>query len=207
MANVSPELPPRTDPEDVITWFREHYQHADVEEHVTYLRAIMNVRFRNLDHYHVGNYIVRGPGEWKVTAPNDVKAYASNFTPKFTPDVLLRFGIFGGLAIQGIEAEIPIEWVIYALLERKLLIDKELPDQTKNYFQIIAEPYPLPTTKDARAFFHWFCRYHLGKRDPEDIAMINQWRKHAKMAQALFDSKVTQSLVTRQMLLQWSLTS
>lgn len=205
MAKQPIQLPPRDNPAAIISWFTERYQGSMLDQHVAYLNHIMEQKRLHIKDVKVGTVITGAQGSWTVAVPTGTKSYDAKFSPKFSPDVLIRLGVFGGLAIKGIETEIPIEWIIFALLSDKITYE-DLPDQTKNYYQILSEPYPSTRSYDTRQFFHWFCRYYLGKRSPEDVLMIQAWRVKDATCSALMKSKQMASLVTQQTLLQWSLT-
>jgi hypothetical protein len=129
--------------------------------------------------------------------------YRKDFNPDFTPDVLIRKGIFGGLSISGLEIDIPIEWVIFPLLEDKISSNQSFPEQNLNYYPILAEIYPIKGGKDSRRFFHWFCLYYLGKRGEHDDNMIKQWKSIGKYRSYVDCSGDSNSLIMRQMLFQW----
>lgn len=199
MSKQTIQLPPTTSMAAVISWFRQRYLNADVEEQVAYLESIMRVRRLHIKDFRVGTEI----SDWSVNVQVGTSLYEPGFTPELTPDIMLRLGIFGGLAIKGIETQIPIEWVIFALFESKLTTDV-FPHQNKNYFLLVADPYPS-SGDDSREFFHWFCRYYLGRRSEEDSEMIEEWKSFQSKAKAIIKSKVPQSAIVRQLFLQWSI--
>lgn len=139
-----------------------------------------------------------------VEAQPGSTSFKQGFTIDYTPDVLIRLGIFGGLSIKGIENEIPMEWILFGLLDDKIIND-EFPEQSKNFFEIIAEPYPLGNNTDSRHFFHWLCRYYWGKRCAEDISMINQWKEQLKLKNEVLSKPQHKNLISKQKLLQWGI--
>ena len=168
------ELPPTHKGKDeLILWFMEKHEAKSgptPDWKILYLSEILSNGFQNYTKYTIGTRI----HDWVVQTGGGIENYDDNFKPALTPDVMIRLGIFGGLGIQGIEREIPIEWIMYGLIDDTLTY-YEFPDQTRNYFKIISDPYPLEDGSDSRKFFHWYCRYHLGNRCSEDSDMIALW--------------------------------
>jgi hypothetical protein len=198
------ELPPEDNPEAIIDWYMKKDSSPNLDEKVAYLRRILSQRQLHIKNFQIGTSIVqRDQGKpWSVNVSVGVNSYHSEFKPKYTPDVLLRVGVFGGMGIRGIETEIPIEWIIYSLLANLIVINDAFPEQKLNYYQILADPYPNHDGSDSRIFFHWFCRYYLGRRGPEDNDMINKWKEKNSLKH-----RTPLSLVQRQHLLQWGIAS
>lgn len=196
------ELPPSDSKiEDVISWFRDRYKHPDVESKVTYLINIMTKKRLHIKDYRLSNTI----GDWKIVVEAGPLSYHPNFKPVITPDAMISSGIFGGLSIMGIETEIPIDWIIYGIFHGKINCDDYFPSQILNKYMIVAEPYPLINQQDNRYFFHWFCRYYLGRRGSEDDDMIALWNANAKKYISYINQSAAPSLMLRQILLQWSI--
>lgn len=105
-----------------------------------------------------------------------------NFDPEFKPDLtpkeMLEIGIFGGKYMTDCRDEFPKEWYVHAKLN-SVRHDSEL-----NYFKVNASQ-PLSVWKkkgwiyheDPRGWFQWYCRYHRGRRIPEeDKRQIKRWK-------------------------------
>jgi hypothetical protein len=134
-----------------------------------------------------------------------VKSYHKDFKPDFTPDVMIRMGVFGGLGVKGIETEIPIEWLLYSLFDKNVGItytNMMFADQRKNYYKVISSVYPSSDGKDSRLFFHWYCRYYLGKRSEEDEDMIKTWMTLETLRERVLKSLPSECLLDRQFLFQ-----
>lgn len=198
------ELPPTTSPDAVISWFRIRYNLPDVEDRVKYLNDIMRRNRLHIDGIGIGKQIK----DWTVTTRVGTVSYHPDFKPPFTPDIMIRLGIFGGLGIKGIENEIPIEWIIFGILGGKISSPNDVfPTQQRNYYNIIADPWPTEDeTRDSRNFFHWFCRYYLGRRSPEeDAIMIGAWKEKTKFLTSVVNDRSHNRLIHRQHLLQWGI--
>lgn len=137
--------------------------------------------------YHVGQIIrvsdtMQSGYEYQLSAP-----IGEDFDPAFTPDLspqkMLELGVFEGKYLNDCTTEFPREWYEAALKEDRLAL---LPDISKNYFQIKSrQPLSVwreklwitPDDPDVRGWFQWYCRYHLGRRDPAlDERQIKRWR-------------------------------
>jgi hypothetical protein len=188
------ELPPTTSIDAVIHWFTQRYHKPDVGRWIEYLRTIMNIRRLHINSLPMDKVIA----DWTITAKPG--SHSPDFKSTITPDLMIRFGIFGGLGVLGIEAEIPIEWIIFGILANTITY-ADFPDYTCNHHRIIADPYPVEngSLPESRKFFHWYCRYYLGKRSVEDDSMIAQRQEKIKHH---LSHKLTE--ISKQNLLQWS---
>jgi len=98
-----------------------------------------------------------------------------NFDPEFRPELspaeMLRLGVFGGKYMTDCKGEFPASWFDRA----KLATNGK--DPSLNYFGVDASQ-PLSEWRrkgwihpdDPRGWFQWYCRYHLGRRSPEEDA-------------------------------------
>ena len=135
--------------------------------------------------------------------------YHSTFDPDFSPDELLQMGIFGGGYFEGYDRfldEFP-----HLPHERR---DKA--DPRTNYFGVHAS---LSRKKwiengwmhddDPRGWFHWFCRYDMGRRHADDERQIKRWVafKTRKLREIGGSTDLNDSVRTRQGLLHWGIAS
>ncbi|MGZ8362122.1 MAG: hypothetical protein ACXWUX_16520 [Allosphingosinicella sp.] len=132
------------------------------------------------------------------------------FTPDLTPAEMLALGVFGGKYMSDCRAEFPLEWFTGA----KLAAGRR--DAALNYFGVLAGQ-PLAEWRrrgwirpdDPRGWFQWYCRYHRGRRVPdEDARQISRWkafRRHAaQVARHCEPGDPTCRPRQRQALLQWA---
>lgn len=124
---------------------------------------------------------------YKRTAPIGEDFHA-DFKPDLTPPELLELGVFGGKYMTDCRREFPKSWFAHAKLSPRGR------DPSLNFFGVDASQ-PLKEWKrkgwihpdDPRGWFQWYCRYHLGRRMPEeDARQIGRWkaiRRHVRQIQ------------------------
>lgn len=145
---------------------------------------------------------------YELTEPAG-KNFDSDFKPDLTPKEMLQLGIFGGAYFPSLPKEFPQAWFKNAKLSFGHA-KKEL-----NYFGINAsQPYEVWKQKgwihkdDPLGWFHWYCRYYLGRRHPDDARQIKRWkmyRRHlAQVAQNCRSGDVYCRPKQRQSLLHWA---
>jgi hypothetical protein len=142
---------------------------------------------------------------------SDKKTWSPLFGPSYTPEEMLRKGVFEGKYINGIKG-IPASWKSIP----KVLGPKDEPDEKLNHFGVKSRQ-PLSVWKengwiktDKEGWFSWYIQYWLGRRlGDEDNWQINRWRSFV----ARHQGQVTASCVLsndkcntrqRQGLLQWA---
>jgi len=141
-----------------------------------------------------------------------------DFKPKYSPQQMLQMGVFEGKYCNDQISEFPREWYLKdgELNEYKFSPDK--PDVECNYFKIksrlslqewrLRKWIPCaPGDNDMRGWFEWYCRYWLGRRQPEvDMVQIKRWKAFVRhYAQFLKNTKNKKDhFKRRQGLLQWS---
>jgi hypothetical protein len=108
------------------------------------------------------------------------KNFDPNFKPELSPKEMLELGVFGGRYLRDCKEEFPSDWFKSA---------KFLPagicghDKTLNFFGTDAS-LPLSAWQkkgwihndDPRGWFQWYCRYHMGRRHPDDQRQIRRWK-------------------------------
>jgi hypothetical protein len=133
-----------------------------------------------------------------------------SFGPSYTPEEMLKLGVFEGKYINNIKG-IPSEWKKI----NKVLGPKDDPDPTINHFGVKSRQ-PLSVWKkngwiktDPNGWFAWYINYYLGRRlDKEDEWQINRWRSFVARHQGQINADPKSKnkdhrLVQKQALLQW----
>lgn len=133
------------------------------------------------------------------------------FFPCYTPEEMLKMGVFEGKYINNIKG-IPAAWKKIP----KVLGPDDEPDEKINHYGVKSRQ-PLSTWKkngwiktDKNGWFEWYCHYQQGRRlGEEDKWQIGRWRsfvaRHMGQIKAnctLKDDKCRP--VQRQGLLQWA---
>jgi len=124
---------------------------------------------------------------YTLTAPVG-RDFDPDFTPDLTPRQMLELGVFCGKYMTDARDEFPAAWFARARLS---------PDRREcalNCFGVDAsQPLSMWRAKgwihpdDPRGWFQWYCRYHMGRRMPEeDHRQIGRWRamrRHVRQIQ------------------------
>ena len=101
-----------------------------------------------------------------------------DFPAQLTPRQMLEMGVFEGKYMNDCRGEFPDDW----FEDAKLSGDGS--DVNCNYFKIKSRQ-PLYIWKrngwiygnDPRGWFQWYCRYFMGRREPEvDAIQIGRWK-------------------------------
>jgi hypothetical protein len=111
------------------------------------------------------------------------RGFDPDFRPELTPTEMLRLGVFCGKYMTDCRAEFP------ASVFRGAKLAKGKRDCSLNFFGVDAsQPLRVWREKgwlhpdDPRGWFQWYCRYHMGRRMPEeDHRQIARWvaiRRH-----------------------------
>ena len=135
--------------------------------------------------------------------------FAPDFSPELTPKQMLAVGVFGGKYLNDCRAEYPADWFESAKL------CSERHDPALNCFGVNAsQPLSLWRAKgwihpdDPRGWFQWYCRYHQGRRGPDDVRQIRRWRgmtRHiAQIRKGCRRGDLACRVVQRQALLHWA---
>jgi hypothetical protein len=123
----------------------------------------------------VNDKMQRGYEYLRIESPG--RNFHSDFQPELTPKQMLELGVFGGKYMTDCAKEFPEDWWDDA----KLSTDRH--DPKLNLFGVNASQ-PLAVwrekgwiySEDPRGWFQWFCRYHMGRRCPDDQRQIKRWR-------------------------------
>ncbi|MCX7313954.1 MAG: hypothetical protein NTV56_20130 [Alphaproteobacteria bacterium] len=125
-----------------------------------------------------------------VSAPPG-RGFDPEFKPELTPAEMLRLGVFSGKYMTDCRKEFPASWFKSAKLAKRA---KRGRDCSLNYFGVDASQ-PLSAWRDKgwihaddpRGWFQWYCRYHMGRRLPEeDRRQIKRWKaicRHVRQVQ------------------------
>lgn len=146
-----------------------------------------------------------------VSAEAFKKDWHPEFTPSYTPEEMLKLGVFEGKYINIIKG-IPSSWKKLP----KVVGPKDPPDVELNHYKVKSRQ-PLSVWKengwimtDKGGWFHWYCLYYLGRRlGKEDDKQVARWKSfvarhmgQVKSACRLTDDKCHTK--QRQGLLQWA---
>lgn len=135
----------------------------------------------------------------------------SEFKPHLTPSEMLEMGVFGGsyfaMACEDDMAGLG-EATELAWHNRNVWFDKK-----RNYYEAKAgETYAQWLAngwifdEDPLGWFHWYCRWHAGRRHERDAHQQRRWinyQRWARVARTQAFTKGDASDVVKQGLLQW----
>jgi hypothetical protein len=130
------------------------------------------------------------------------------FRPHLHPQKMLEYGVFDGKMINDCLDEFPREWFEGAIKKKKLspsgvnvsinhykMRSRQSLQKWKQKGWIIGQ--------DERGWFQWYCRYALGRRDPEvDPIQMRRWRA-IKRWRGVFEKHPNRTRL-QQTLLQWA---
>lgn len=136
-----------------------------------------------------------------------------DFNPKYNPGQMMLMGVFEGKYCNDQIFEFPKEWFNLDKLS------PESADPSVNYFGVKSRQslqewrrkkwIPCcPEDRDKRGWFEWYCRYWLGRREPNvDPIQIKRWKAFTRhYGQYIKNTKGHKGKhpKRRQALLQWS---
>ena len=135
------------------------------------------------------------------------------FEPSLLPFEVLAQGAFGGCYLNDCMDEFPREWWEPYLDSGR--VSPGTPDPSLNRFEVDSgQPLAVWREKgwiyggDPRGWFQWYCRYALGRRDPEvDPIQMRRWRAFSRHAAQIRNNclgDLGARRVQRQALLHWA---
>lgn len=139
------------------------------------------------------------------------KTWSPLFGPSYTPEEMLKLGVFEGKYINAVKG-VPASWKKIP----KVLGPKDTPDPKLNKFGVKSRQ-PLSVWKEngwikpefPNGWFEWFIHYYLGRRlGEEDDKQIARWRSFVARHQGQINAKCSLkdddcNTKQRQGLLQW----
>ncbi len=112
------------------------------------------------------------------------KHFDPRFKPELSPKQMLELGVFGGLYLFDCQKEFPKSWFTKAkMVDADTTVEKNHVAKL-NYYKVNASQPLAVWIKngwinpiDPRGWFHWYCRYYMGRRVPkEDNRQIKRWQ-------------------------------
>ena len=121
---------------------------------------------------------------YTLTAPAG-KEFAAGFRPALSPGQMLQAGAFEGKYLNDSWSEFPREWFEDGLRAGRL---RAVADPSANAFGVKSRlslgewlHNGWIRAPDPRGWFHWYCRYWIGRRAPDiDAVQIARWRAFAR---------------------------
>lgn len=106
------------------------------------------------------------------------------FEPYYSPKEMLKMGVFEGHYMTDCKDEFPKSWY------KDAKMDEKKSNIELNYFGIksrqnldVWQEKGWIYGDDPRGWFQWYCRYYLGRRDPEvdeiQIKRFNAMKRHS----------------------------
>lgn len=135
------------------------------------------------------------------------------FAPHLTPSEMLERGVFGGAYFRdtteedfhGLGAAAQLARANQGNFDKRSNFYGAKAGETYEQWRINGWIFP----EDPLGWFHWFCRYHAGRRharDAHQIARHNHYRSRwGRFARTQMLTKGDASAVVKQGLLQWAL--
>lgn len=134
------------------------------------------------------------------------------FEPHFTPSEMLEMGVFGGAYfrkatkedMQGLD-KATFELALHNMSEFRKSANYYEAKAGESYEQWMANGWIFP--EDPLGWFHWYCRYHAGRRHERDAHQIRRWLHYGsrwgRFARTQALTRGDASAVVKQGLLQW----
>ena len=131
------------------------------------------------------------------------------FKPELTPKRMLELGVFGGSYFDGNISEYPKEWFKNAKISEKFDVNinrfKVKAGLSRNHWKEKGWIFK----QDPLGWFHWYCRFSMGRRIPEvDVTQIKRWKNFRRHVTAIEKNCEKGNLACRkrqrQAILQWA---
>ena len=135
--------------------------------------------------------------------------FDSRFKPELTPAQMLKMGVFGGKYMTDCLDEFPDDWFSSAKMSPRVR------KPALNFFNVDASKPLLYWQEkgwihedDPRGWFHWYCRYFMGRRHADDERQIKRWMNMTRHISQLKKNCIRGDLLCRprqrQALLHWA---
>lgn len=194
-------------------WIRAHVANSTLaSKYCFYISEIMKKKYVRYKDFRIGTVITSSSEQtWKVTAKRGKIETDPYFNPHFTPDEMLRLGVFGGVYIKGMESEIPIEWILMALVQHTINVESDQPSADYNCYKVISVQNIEEWRRngwiydaDPLGWFQWYIRYFLGRRCDDDTRQRNRWYSFRRHLGQIRANPGQSRLSQRQACIQWA---
>ncbi len=226
---------------DILDWLLKFSSIVITHNIERYIYLISQNEFARISDFKIGNTFGcdKTGGQWKVVVPpgelertgpsfplNSSKGITAilnklskthlvkareNFKPDFTPDTMLRSGIFGGKYLNFLFREVPIEWLLLALAEGKIAPYEQQPQAKMNFYGVLSGQSLYEwrekgwiRDQDPYGWFQWYVRYYLGRRSDDDQRQMERWYAFRRHIGQIKSNPGQPRLAQKQALLQWA---
>jgi hypothetical protein len=196
--------------ESITYWVIKHLnKNLDQVKAIDFLDQIFQNKYILLRRFTPGTQIIKIDGTtWNIEGKfGSVEGFSSR--PKLTPDMMLRLGVFGGTFIYDMIDEIPLEWILMALVEGKISLTGR-PDPECNFYRVLSvqdikewQRHGWINEQDPKGWFQWYIRYFLGRRTADDKRQCDRWHSFRRHLGQLIVNKHQERLKQRQACIQW----
>jgi hypothetical protein len=199
------------DSELIINWLnRWSTNKSKIPRYYAYYQYLVEIGCPRMNEFVTGYKVETNSGEnWTCSTSPGLKE--CTFKPDLSPDVMLRWGVFGGSYILGWEKDIPIEWIMMSLIKDKIQLDgTSTPDCAHNKYGVCSyqnleewEQKGWLCLQDPLGWFQWYIRYYLGRRTDDDERQKRRWKFFKRHLYQIFSNPGEPRIRQRQCCIQW----